>query len=295
LDPHVLADLQGLQLRTRHIIDGLMSGSHRSTHAGSSTEYSQHRPYAPGDDLRHVDWKAFARTDRMYVRQFTDETNLACTFLLDSSGSMGYQGSRSPLSKLEYAACLVAALAWLARHQGDAVGLDVFPDHDRGHLPPAATDQQLSGIMRLLESASARGPAEIGRALLAWARNCFRRQLLVLVSDLFGEESQLQRALSDLRQFGHEVIVFRICDRDEIDFPFERYIEFCSLESANHVALDAETCREAYLGQFAAFQSRLRLACQQREVDFLPLVSDESLGPALGRFLATRNRPETHV
>ena len=293
LDPRVLSDLQGLTLRTRHIVDGFMSGTHRSANRGSSTEYSHHRPYVPGDDLRHVDWKAFGRTDRFYVKQFMDETNLACTFLLDASNSMQYQGPHSPLSKLEYAGCLVSSLAWLVRSQGDAIGLSIFLDAQGIDIPAAANDQQLAEIIQAMESVHGFGDVDMAVSIRKWALRTNRRQLVVIVSDLFSDETVLRNSLTDLRQFGHEVIVFRICDRDEIEFPFHRYTEFQTMESGDNLALDAGIFRDGYLSKFRQFQSRLQKICLQSEIDLVPLVSDESLGPALGNFLAMRSRPES--
>ena len=194
LDPRILADLNGLVLRTRHIVDGWLAGTHHNLDPGTSTEYSQHRPYVPGDDLRHIDWKAYGRTDRIYVKQFLDETNLACTFVLDASASMQYRGPGSPLSKLEYAGCLVGSLAWLLNEQGDGTGLFVCGGSGSGtshgarrisypHLPPAATQFQLTQLIQQIEATKPSGDSDIGNGLREWGMRTQRRQLLVVVSD----------------------------------------------------------------------------------------------------------------
>ncbi len=290
MDPRTLADLEGLALRTRYIIEGLLTGTHRSAHLGYSTEFSQHRPYVPGDELRHVDWKALGRTDRLYVKQFHDETNLTCTFLLDASASMSYRGARSPLSKFEYASCLVMSLAWLLRHQGDAISLTTFSDKPLRILPPAANDARLAEMIELIESTIPAGPSVIDVALRTWASGVGRRQLVVVVSDLFGDAGKVTHVLGDLDRFGHEVIVFQLCDRDEVEFPFEQHTCFADLESPESMSLDAESWREAYLHAFNEFNQQIRLACRQSSIDLCQLITDEPLAAALGNFLTTRIR-----
>ena len=289
LDPRVLAELQGLALRTRHVVEGFLAGAHRNAHAGSSAEYSQHRAYVPGDDLRQVDWKAFGRTDRLYVKQFMDETNLACTFLLDASASMGYRGQRAPWSKFEYASCLVATLAWLLREQGDAVGLEICHGTTRTSIPAAASEMQLPEMIQAMEQAVAVEDADQGRVIEDWAMKIYRPHLVVIASDLFGDESLLEKSLIHLRQFGHEVMVFQICDRDEVEFPFDRLTEFSGLEFDDELTLDAELFRDGYLREFRAFQDRMRRRCDKSAMDYVPLVTDQPLGETLGRFLTARN------
>lgn len=291
LDPQVLAELQGLALRTRHVIEGFLSGMHRSAHIGSSTDYSQHRPYAPGDDPRQVDWKAFARTDRLFVKQYMDETNLACTLLLDGSASMRYCGTRSAWSKFEYCGCLAAALAWLLRDQGDAVGVTICNSQNQSVVPPAANDSQLHEIIRTIEASKLDSNGDMGSRIHQWASQVYERQLVIVASDLFGDQKRLHQALTNLRQFGHDVIVFQVCDRDEVDFPFDRFTEFRSLESdPEGVSMDAELIRETYLELFQKTVSELQEHCQRSSIDFLPLVTDQSLGTALGSFLTARQR-----
>ena len=293
LDPRTLADLEGLSLRTRYIIEGLLTGTHRSAHLGYSTEFSQHRPYVPGDELRRVDWKALGRTDRLYVKQFHDETNLTCTFLLDASASMTYRGADSPLSKFDYASCLVMSLVWLLRQQGDAISLATFSDRPLQILPPAANDARIAEMIDLIEATSPGGPSAIDGAIRTWAAEVGRRQLVIVVSDLFGEAEAVADALGDLDRFGHEVIVFQILDRDELEFPFDQYTRFADLETNDDVTLDAETWRAAYLHAMQEFNQLIQLRCHQCSIDFCQLISDESLASALGNFLTSRNRKTT--
>ena len=306
LDPRILADLNGLVLRTRHIVDGWLAGTHHNLDPGTSTEYSQHRPYVPGDDLRHIDWKAYGRTDRIYVKQFLDETNLACTFVLDASASMQYRGPGSPLSKLEYAGCLVGSLAWLLNEQGDGTGLFVCGGSGSGtshgsrrisypHLPPAATQFQLTQLIQQIEATKPSGDSDIGNGLREWGMRTQRRQLLVVVSDFFGDAESLESSLTDLRQFGHEVILFQTCDRDEAEFPFDQFTEFKGMESAEQITLDANVFRQGYLEKFTAAQQRLQEFCQRSAIDFSSLVTDESLGSSLGHFLTVRGLPESGI
>jgi len=293
LDPQVLAEIQGLALRTRHVVDGFLAGTHRNIDPGTSTEYSQHRPYVPGDDLRHVDWKAYGRTDRIYVKQFLDETNLACTFLLDSSSSMAYRGQRAALSKMDYASCLIASLAWLLRQQGDAVGVSVCCGTARLDIPAAASDHQLANMIQGLESIQAKGKSDLGQELKEWGIRTERRQLVVVVSDFFCQPTTLHKTLTDLRQFGHDVVLFQVCDPDEVEFPFDRFAEFRGLESGQPLAVDAASIRASYLHKFEHFQQQLQALCHRTSIDFKPLVTQQSLGVALGHFLTRRNQPES--
>ena len=290
LEPQTLAKLQGLSLRARHVVDGYLSGAHRSAHHGFSAEFSQHRPYAQGDDLRHVDWKAFGRTDRLFVKQFVDETNLACTFLLDASNSMSYQSADAALSKFEYAGCLVAAMTWLLRNQGDAVGLATFASDLDLVLAAHANDHQIGRIINQIEATSLQTDTSIGTVMAKWSDQSSGRQLVVLVSDLFDEINSLLSSILNLQQLGHELIVIQICDPDEIEFPFGRRTQFCDCEGASELTIDAQVCRRGYLEQFDQFVKSIRKTLQRESIDFVQVVTDQNMGAVISKFLVARQR-----
>lgn len=292
LNPQTLAQLEGLSLRARHVVDGYLSGAHRSAHHGYSAEFSQHRPYAPGDDLRKVDWKAFGRTDKLFVRQFVDETNLTCTFLLDGSASMRYQGADSAWSKFECAGCIVMALSWLLRKQGDAVGLGIFGEAFIEKLNPQATDDQINRFASLIEGCRLDTETSIESVLSLWSNSVAGRNLVVIVSDLFDELTDIKRSLLGLKQFGHEVIVIQVCDRDEMNFPFDERSRFFDVEHETESLLDAQVQRKIYLQNFNAFVNEIATTCRAQSVDFLQVVTDESLDQSISSFLVSRSRRE---
>ncbi len=290
LNPRTLAELQSLSLRARRVVDGYLSGAHRSAHHGYSAEFSQHRPYSPGDDLRNVDWKAFGRTDRLFVKQFIDETNLTCTFLLDCSASMEFQGAASPLSKFDYAGCVVVTLSWLLRQQGDAVGLGLFANALTTTLSPQAHDEQIGHMINAIETVSFEPDTSFGAVMHQWSNQARGRSLVVIVSDLFDDLDVVTSSVLNLQHQGHELVVLQICDRDELDFPFERMTRFRDAESGAALTLDAQAIRKRYRDEFQRFTDSIRAQCQRHCIDFVQVVTDQDLGDVLSRFLVFRHR-----
>jgi uncharacterized protein (DUF58 family) len=287
LDPKVLDRVEGLDLKARLIVEGYVTGLHKSPFRGFSVEFAEHREYVPGDDVRFLDWKVFGRSDRLYVKRYEEETNLETQLVLDVSASMGY-GAEGAHSKLDYARWGAAALAWLLTQQQDAVGLVTFDDHVRKTLPPASNPVHLRTLFAALDAAEPSGTTGVGRALKDVAEVLRRRGLVVLFSDLLDDERATLEGLAQVRHRGHEVILFHVLDHEERTFPFERLARFEGLEGAAAVVADPVALREAYLGEVSAFERRMRRACQRHRVDYVPLDTAEPLGTVLAAYLAKR-------
>lgn len=288
LDPRTLAKLQGLHLRARHIVEGYVAGLHRSPFHGFSIEFSEHRNYAPGDDLRYVDWKVFGRTDKLYVKQYDDETNLVCQLVLDVSQSMSYRGPSAPLSKFEYAQSLAAALAWLVLQQQDAVGLVTFDQQVRASVRPSSHAAHLQPIFQVLEAAALDAPTRAGAVFHALAERWTRRSVVVVLSDLFDAPDALLAGLQHFRHRRHDVIVFHILDPQEIDFSFQRPTRFLGLEQRPQVLADPRAVRRAYRRAFAEFQRAVQVGCRRFGLDYAEMRTDRPFDEALSHYLSWR-------
>jgi len=286
LDPRELAKLQGLQLRVRAIVDGFLAGRHRSTGRGLSLEFSEHREYSPGDDWRNIDWKVYGRTDKYYLKQFEDEANLSCYFLLDCSESMSYQGRTSALSKLEYAKCLVASMAWLVLSRQDAIGMATFTDSIQDFLPASANPMAMAEMLQHLGAIAATGETNIDSAISEFAGQVNRRSVVVLVSDCFSDLDRIRHGLQRLVYQRHEVAIIQIVDPAEVDFPFTSNTVFEGMESAPDVTTDAAAIARSYRRRVAEFCSRLSTACGNHDTRFQQIRTDESLDIALSQFLS---------
>ena len=291
LTPSDRSSLSRLHLEAKQIVEGFYSGLHRSPHKGFSVEFKEHRPYAQGDDIRTIDWKLYGKTDRFYIREFEEETNLKATLVVDASGSMGYRGSRAELTKHEYASRTAAALAYLLLRQQDSVGLATFDQSLRAYVPPRSRPRHLTPILAELEARAPGGETKLAAALQQVALKVGRRGLVVLLSDLFGEVEPLLRALTQFRHAGHEVVALQILDPDELDFPFREWTRFQSLETADHRHLvDPSQMRTMYLDRLRAFQSALAQGCSRQRVALVPMTTDQPPADALATFLAMRRR-----
>lgn len=290
LSPGDLQKISNLQVLARLVVEGYCSGLHRSPHKGFSVEFKQHRQYVPGDDPRYIDWKVFAKSDRVYIREYEEETNLRATLIVDQSGSMGYQGSGA-LSKLEYASRLAVCLGYLLLQQADAVGLVTFDTRIRKHVPPRARPGHLKVLLDLLGQTRPRGETELGTVLHDLAEFLPRRGLLILISDGFGDVPAILSALAHLRHARHEVILMQIWDRDELEFPFRQWTRFDSLEQSGvHHLVDPMTLRQSYMAKLEQYREELTLGCRRHRVDLVPMVTDEPYAEALGRYLALRRK-----
>lgn len=256
LDPASLAKVSGLIVRARMIVEGSITGLHRSPFHGSSVEFAEHREYVPGDDIRHVDWKVFGRSDRYYIKQYEEETNLRVQLVLDASESMTY--SSGAMSKLDYARTLAASLAYLILGQQDAVGAIVFDDKIRAEAPISQSRSHLQDLVGVLAQQSGQDATDIGEVLERVSDRLKRRCLIVLLTDLFDDQDRLVHGLRQLRHAGHDVLVLHIMDPDELNFPFTRMTLFEGLEDHPEQLADPEAVREAYLVEIREFMRSLR-------------------------------------
>ncbi|MFW6188861.1 MAG: DUF58 domain-containing protein [Planctomycetota bacterium] len=286
LDPGTLNRISGLELRARRVVEGYLAGLHRSPYHGWSVEFAEHRPYSPGDELRHIDWKLWARSDRFFVKLYEEETNVRAQFLVDASASMGYASGQT--TKYDYGCTLAASLAYLLLTQRDAVGLTLFDDDLRAELPPAANPGRLRSFCRLLQQAAPRGQTDLGNLLHRVADRLSGRGIVVLVSDLFGPVDDLHSALQRFRYEGHAVIVVHVLDPAEAEFPFDGNVRFEGLEEGRELATGAGEVREAYLEAFRRFTDSVQRACAELEADYVLADTRREAGATLFRFLSAR-------
>jgi uncharacterized protein (DUF58 family) len=288
LDPRTLAKLQGLELRARSIVEGYTSGVHRSPFHGFSIEFAEHREYSPGDDLRYVDWKVFGKTDKFYLKQYEEETNLISYMLVDTSESMRYRSADAPLSKLEYAACVAASLSYLILDQQDSVGMVTFDDEIRALVRASSNPSHLKQLLYVMENASAERKTHTGPIFHDLAERLKRRGLVLILSDLFDNVPAMMAGLKHFRHRRHEVVVFQVLDPAELDFPFRQTTLFRGLEDMGDVLTDPRALRRAYLNEFAAFQQAVRKGCRAHNIDYLQLRTDQPLDVALTSYLSSR-------
>jgi uncharacterized protein (DUF58 family) len=286
-DPSSLARYGRLALVARGLVEGFLTGVHKSPYKGQSVEFAEHRQYYPGDEIRHIDWRVYGKTDRYYVKEFEEETNLRAYLLLDASGSMGYAGKHP--SKLHYAQLVAASLAYLMLHQRDAVGLVVHDTRLRSMLPPHANAKHLLQLLRSLEDTQPGGETALAPLWHQLAEKVRQRSLLILLSDCFDEVAALQRALQHFRHRRHEVILFHILAPEEIEFPFKKWTQFRSLEtSGQRLLVDPQRLRKHYRERFDQFCQELRQAAGKAQVDYHLLRTDEPVDRALGAYLSRR-------
>jgi uncharacterized protein (DUF58 family) len=288
LDPHTLASLEGLDLQARMVVEGYVAGMHPSPYHGFSVEFAEHREYVPGDDIRHVDWKVWSKTDKLYLKQYDEETNLLLYLLLDTSESMGY-ASRDNLTKLHYAQIVVAALSYMVLQQQDSVGLVVFDDVVRHYLRPAGHPSQLKEVLHLVDATPAREKSDLGTVFHDLAERFKKRGVVAVCSDLFDEPARVLTGLKHFRHRRHEVIVFHILDPAELEFPFRDTTLFRGLEDMPAILTDPYALKRAYQEELAAFLNELETGCRIVDIDYVPLRTDQTLDIALSSYLASRS------
>ncbi len=312
--PEMLAKLSGLGVKARTIVEGFVSGLHRSPHHGFSVEFAEHREYSPGDDLRYVDWKVFAKSDRYFLKQFEEETNFACHVLLDVSESMRYQSEGATVSKLEYGVYLAAALGYLILKQQDGVGLMTYDDALRDRLPPSSQSSHLEQYLTVLERQQPQRVISVedvtghGReaeqdnesnsiagVLRQVSQHVRRRGLVVLISDLFDDPDSILRGLKHLRHQRHDVIVLQVIDRAEEEFPFDDPTLFHGLEGTGERQLEPRALREAYRREFDSAQRTLQHGVRQMGMTCLCARTDEPLDGVLWRVLKRRDNSRERV
>lgn len=289
LSPRDLQKISNLQVVARQVVEGFTSGLHRSPHKGFSVEFKQHRQYVPGDEIRHIDWRAFGRSDRFYIREYEEETNLRATLLVDLSGSMNY--GRNGITKYDYATRLAACLAYMMIGQQDSVGLVTFDTEVRKYIPPRSRISHLRVLMDELQRSTPGGETEIGKVFHDLVPKLHRRGLLIILSDLFGDVTGLLKALAHFRHAHHEILVFQIWDPDELAFPFKNWTQFeCLEQTAVKHRLDPVLLREAYLANLAKFRDELTRGCRRHKIDLVPFTTDQPYAEALASYMGRRAR-----
>jgi uncharacterized protein (DUF58 family) len=285
-DPLTLSKLSTLLLRARYVVEGLISGVHTSPYKGFSVEFSEHRQYAPGDEIRHIDWKAYAKFDRYYIKEYEEETNLRCYLLIDASASMSYRSNG--VSKFDYACYLAAALAYIMLNQQDLVGLVTFSDGIRRQLPPRSSPGHLRTVVESLEQTAPAGDTNLGRTLHHIASQLKRRGLVILLSDLLDEPMEVLQGLRHLRYQKHEVLVFHVLDDDEIAFPFTQLTQFEDLEDETRVITDPRAIAADYQEQIRQFIKEYETMCRRQSIDYTLFNTRTPLDKGLLKYLAWR-------
>jgi uncharacterized protein (DUF58 family) len=289
LDPAALARVRNLSVAARGVVEGFISGLHASPYKGFSAEFAAHREYTRGDNLRYLDWRVLGRTDRLYVKQFEEETNLRAQILLDVSGSMGYRHGAGP-TKLEYASYLTAVLAYLMTRQQDAVGLTAFDTEFRLDMPARSSPRHFNEMMRQLEGLRPGRQTGVAAVLNRLAERFKRRGLIILISDLLDDVDGVDRALHHFRHRKHEVIVFHVLDKAELEFPFRDTATFIDMETGERIQADPAYVREDYRRQIAAFTGRYRQICAGGQIDYVLTDTSVPYDHMLSRFLVARAR-----
>jgi len=287
LNPQTLASLEGLDLQARLVVEGYVAGMHPSPYHGFSVEFAEHREYVPGDDIRHVDWKVWSKTDKFYLKQYEEETNLLLYLLLDTSESMGYASGKN-VSKLQYAQMVAAALGYMVLQQQDSVGLATFDDGVRRYLKPAGQPSHLKELIHLLDATPARAKSDLGIVFHELAERFKKRGVVVILSDLFDDVTKMIAGLKHFRHRRHEVIVFHVLDPAELDFPFRDTTLFKGLEGLPDVLTEPHALRRAYQAEIGAYLDELKRGCRMIDIDYVPLRTDWDLDAALSSYLAAR-------
>lgn len=286
LHPEAIKRIARMDLRAQHVVEGFLSGMHRSPHFGQSVEFRQHREYTPGDDLRHVDWQVWARQDRLYVKQFESDTNMRVNLLVDVSNSMGY--GDGPLTKFEYAATIAVSLTHLVLKQQDAIGCMTFDAAVRSRIQTLSRKTQMQAIIDALQSTQPANKTDLQNIFKQAAEIFPKRGMMIIVSDLLSDVELTLKGLRLLRQRGHDVLVFHVMDDDEIEFPFTGPTKFEDLESETKLACNPKALRDGYLESLNDFLTAVRRGCAKAEVDYALVKTSDPMDAVLAAFLSNR-------
>jgi uncharacterized protein (DUF58 family) len=288
LHPEVAAKLGNMSLRARLVVEGYIIGLHKSPYHGFSVEFAEHRAYGPGDEIRHIDWKLYGKTDRYYVKQYEEETNLRSYLIMDISKSMTYRSKN--ISKLEYASYLTAALSYLMLNQKDGIGLILFDKKIQSFIPPRSTSSHLNTIFSQLDQINPGEDTQLGNVLHEMADRIKKRGLVILISDLFDDFDAIIGGLKHFRYNKQEVIVFHILDRQELNFNFNTRTRFKDMETGELVTTEPWQIRNSYKDLMLEFQDKYRKQCRKRLIDYIPLFTDQDLDIALSQYLRKREK-----
>ncbi len=297
LDPKTLSKIERLELKAKLVVEGFMAGMHRSPYRGFSVEFAQHREYTPGDDIKHIDWRVYARNERYYIKQYEEETNLIAHILLDTSESMAYGGpeaakgpSGEGLTKLEYGKLITAALSYFILKQSDAVAVGLFDAEIRDYIERSTADVHIHRICELLETVEPEEQSDVGPAFHEFAERIRRRGVVVVISDLFDDVDGILKGLQHFRFSGSEVIVFHLLDEYELTFPFEGLIKFRGLEGMGERLCHPRMLKKAYLEELDKYLTRIRIACRRNDVDYVQINTKTPVDVVLTAYLAGRGR-----
>ena len=288
LDPKVLAGLHNLELRARVVVEGFLAGLHKSPHRGFSVEFNDYRHYQRGDDMRHVDWRLYARSGKLYVKQYEDETNVRCVILLDTSASMAY--TSGGMSKLDYGITLASALAYFIARQRDAVGLVTFDDEIREYLPAKTRQLHLMRILRALSRVQAGQKTDVVKPLTDLASSLKKKSMVILISDMLDDEERIINTLTNLRAMGNDIITFHIMDDAELNFPFNEASEFIDMENSESYITSPTSIRKAYLKNINEFLAYCKKQCQTSGIDYCLMNTREPLDQALSSYITKRSK-----
>ena len=286
LEPELLSKLQNLSIKAKYVVEGFMLGLHKSPYHGFSVEFSEHRPYGFGDEVRHIDWKLWSKTDKYYVKQFEEETNLKAHIILDQSRSMDY-GS-SDISKFEYSKLLAASFAYILIKQQDAVGLALFDEQINKLIPPKSIPSHLNVLLSHMEQSKPGSKTNIAQALHHSAEGISKRGLVIVISDFMDDPNAVMGGLRHLRHKGHEVIVFHILDKLELNFDFNERIKFIDKETGDEITTDPWHITKQYNQHFKKHCDFIKHACGQNKVEYIQLQSNQPLDVALSELLLKR-------
>ena len=294
LDPKTLENIQRLDVRARLVVEGFITGQHRSPYNGFAVEFAAHREYAPGDDLRHIDWKVWSKTDRLYIKEYEEETNLQCHLIVDCSKSMRY-GEDSGWSKFDYASTAAASLAYLMQQQQDSVGLMLFSDRVDKNLKPKSHPTHLKLIFHELEKAQPDNKTDITDPFFSLAGKIKKRGMVILFSDLFLDPDDLSKALNQFRLRRHEVVVFHVMHRDELEFPFEENTLFRGLEIQAELHTEPRALRQSYLEAVQRYMARVKKVCSAMGVDHVLMDTSKPLAAVLASYLTYRSKSRRKI
>ena len=286
LHPEAIRRIARLEVRARHIVEGFLSGSHRSPYFGQSVEFLQHRQYSPGDDLRHVDWKVWARQDRLYIKQYEEDTNLRCHLLVDVSESMNY--GRGLYNKYDYGCTIAACLAWLIAKQQDAIGLATFDSSVFQRVPVSSRRNHILSLTQALQETRLENKTAIEEVFRKVAETFPRRGLMVVISDLLTDTEATLKGLRLLRQQGHDVLVFHIMDDDELGFKFDGPTQFDGMESGPSLRCNPRSLRDGYMRELESFLEKLKHGSARQSVDYALIRTSDPFGMVLSRYLNRR-------
>jgi uncharacterized protein (DUF58 family) len=288
LNPELVSRLSSMEMRARLVVEGFITGLHRSPYHGFSVEFAEHRQYMPGDPIRHIDWKAFGKTDRFYIKEFEEETNLKAHILLDASGSMAYRSDG--IDKLEYGRYLSAALTYLMLKQQDAVGLTIFASGIRTYLPPRSARTHLHTVLKELNRVDPAETTDVAATFHQLAERIRRRGLIIIISDLLDEPDKILLGLKHFRHNKHEVLVFHVLDPLEKSFAYRREAIFRDLETGEEVTTQPWHIRGEYVRAMTALTDRYRRECRDSLIDYVPLDTSVPFDRALFAYLGKRGR-----